>query len=76
VGQKKLKTQRSRSNETAAARGHHGRPVVFTTDRGEGRTVVLPGSTAMRLPGTQVSSFCYAAVHFPWVFQFELLFWL
>ena len=33
VNQKKLKTQCLRSNETAVARGHHGRPVVFTKDR-------------------------------------------
>jgi len=42
ANQKEHKTQHSRSDGTAAARGHHGQPVVFTTAHGGGHMVVLP----------------------------------
>jgi len=62
--QTKLKTQCSRSDGSTAARGHHIRPVVFTMDRGEGHTVVLPGCTVVLPPYTHDSSFSCAAVRF------------
>jgi len=63
--QKKLKMQRSRSDETGLDRAHHGLPVVFSTDRGEGRTTVRLGRTTVRplLPLFFLSSF--VIVQFP-----------
>ena len=63
--QKKLKTQRSRSNETGTDRAWHGLPVVLTMDRGEGRTVACLGRTALRPLCSQNSSSSFATVRFP-----------
>jgi len=41
--QKQLKTQCSRSDETGPDRADHGLPMVLTTERSEGRTVVHLG---------------------------------
>jgi len=56
--QKKLKMQRSSSDETAPDRAHHGLPMALTTDCGEGRTAVRPLCS-------QNSSSSFATVRFP-----------
>ena len=63
--QKKLKTQRSRGDETGPDKARHGLPVVLTTDRGEGRTVVRLRRTAVHPLCSQNSSSFFTTVWFP-----------
>jgi len=63
--QKKLKTQHSRSDETGPDRAHYGLPVVLTTYRGEGRTVVRLGHMVVHPLCSQNSLSSFVTIRFP-----------